>query len=302
MANRKPMSRSRTAASPRSHRSCRGGGEEIDARGLLVLPGRHRRPRPFQRAGAHRVGRRGHRQPRAGGRRRRGVLRHAAQLHAVHRERPRGRRETGGARSGVDHRLRAVGRARAGLGARDGRDGRERRGRLQGVHVRLGPAGVSPRRRHDAARRDARGRAARAAGGRARRERGDDRRGWRSRRPARTARAFLDVAAGRGRGRGDRARAPARRGSRTRRSTSCTSARAVAWRRPPRRRRGAWTCRSRPARTICSSSTRISNAWARWPSARRRCGARPTRRRCGTRSRPGRSTSSPPTTPPRCRR
>ena len=57
-------------------------------RGLHVLPGADRRPRALQRARPHGVGRRGDRQPRAGRRRRHAVLRHAAQLDAVHASTP----------------------------------------------------------------------------------------------------------------------------------------------------------------------------------------------------------------------
>ena len=108
--------------------------------------GRHRRAPALQRAGPHRVGGRGHRKPGAGRRRRHALLRHAAQLDAVHRERPGVRSQARGARGVVDHRLRVVGRARAGLGPRHGRDGRAGRRRIQGVHVRFGSAGVSARR------------------------------------------------------------------------------------------------------------------------------------------------------------
>ena len=63
------------------------GRDEIDARGLHVFPGVVDVARALQRAGPHRLGRRGDRQPRAGGRRRHDVLRHAAQLVAVHGQR-----------------------------------------------------------------------------------------------------------------------------------------------------------------------------------------------------------------------
>ena len=95
--------------------------------------------------------------------------RHRARVNA--RElRPQAHR----ARGVVDHRLRPVGRA--GPRHRSAtwrRWPQRRRRRLQGVHVRLGPAGVSARRRRDAVRGDARSRAAGAAGRRARRKRGD---------------------------------------------------------------------------------------------------------------------------------
>ena len=270
---RRPTSRSRMDASSPSAASCRAATTtRIDAAGLLVLPGRDRRARALQRAGAHRLGRRGDRQPGAGGRRRHDLLRHAAQLDAVHRQRRT--RWTASGRRSKRHRspTSPCGAASFRVGARDGRNGRARRRRLQGVHVRLGPAGVSPRRRptlldglREAARlglpvavhaeSDDDGAAARAA------DDGAD--------GARLPR----VAAGRRRGRGDPARAAAGRGSPAPGCTSCTSARAVAWRWPPRRGRAASTCRSRPARTICSSRTRTSSGSARWPSARRRCGS-----------------------------
>ena len=75
------------------------------------LPGPDRRPPALQRTGPHRMGRRGHRQPRARGRRRHAVLRHAAELHAVHR-RSRGlRRQARGAGALLHHRFRACGAA-----------------------------------------------------------------------------------------------------------------------------------------------------------------------------------------------
>ena len=74
-----PTSRSRTAASPRSRRSCRATRGDRRARPPRSSR-RHRRPRAFQRARPHRMGRRRHRQPRPRRRRRHGLLRHAAQL------------------------------------------------------------------------------------------------------------------------------------------------------------------------------------------------------------------------------
>ena len=132
----------------------------------------------------------------------------------------------------------------------------------------------------------ARGRAARAAGGRARRERGDDAALARSR--LRGRRGATSSPRGRSSPRSRRSSARSLLAARPApRCTSCTSARAAAWRWPPRRGRAAWTCRSKPARTICSSPTRTSSGSARWPSARRRCGRGRPARRCGTRSLPG---------------
>ena len=90
------------------------------------------------------------------------------------------RPEARGARGGVHHRLRPLGWPRTRLGAGDGRNGRPRRRRLQGLHVRLRSAGVSTCGRCDALRRLARGRKARSSGRRPRGERRADARRCRS--------------------------------------------------------------------------------------------------------------------------
>ena len=101
-----------------------GAASEIDARGLTVLPAAHRRSSALQRAGPHGVGRRGHREPGAGGGRGRAVLRHAAEFDSLHGECARVRAQAGGARSRVHHRLRAVGRSDPGQRWRAGRNWR----------------------------------------------------------------------------------------------------------------------------------------------------------------------------------
>ena len=111
---------------PRSRRSAPAGANEIDARRPARPARPHRRAPAFQRAGAHRMGGRRDRQPRAGGGRRNGVLRHAAQLVAVHRHTADFDLKRAALGGGVDHRFRAVGRAGAGSCRRHGGNGRAR--------------------------------------------------------------------------------------------------------------------------------------------------------------------------------
>ena len=162
----------------RAHRRDRSGSDRrgprhrCERRSRVSRP--HRRPRSFQRARTHRLGRSRDRQPRARRGRRHAVLRHAAQLDAVHGLRSGRRREAGGARTVVDYGLRVMGRSRPGFGRSDGRHGRARSGGVQGVHVRFGASRISVRRRQDSSRWHARGGAARSAGRGTRRKRGDD--------------------------------------------------------------------------------------------------------------------------------
>ena len=90
-----------------------GGRDEIDARGLHVLPAaidvhlHFNEPGRTEWEGAA-TGSRG-----AGGWRRRTVLRHAAEFDAVHGHAPRVRSQACGAGGGVDYRLRHLGRPRS---------------------------------------------------------------------------------------------------------------------------------------------------------------------------------------------
>ena len=187
------------------------------------------------------------------------------------RVRPQARR----ARSGVDHRLRAVGRAGAG----------SRR-----ATWRRWPTAASSASRRSCATRACRSFRApttrRCSTGMreaarlglpvaVHAESEELTRGAGARMTGRDVARLPRLAAGRRRARGDPARAAASPRRPAPGCTSSTSARAAAWRWPPRRARAASTCRSKPARTTCSSPTRISSGSARSPSARRRCG-RPT--------------------------
>ena len=206
------------------------------------------------------MGRRGHRQPRAGRRRRHAVLRHAAQLDAVHRE--RAAKSTASARRSKRRRSPTSG-CGAGWcpGSVDDMAGMAERGVVgfKAFMCDSGLAGVSARRRPDAVATACGGGAARTAGGRARRERGDDATAGDGHRPGRARatswrRARSSPSSRRSRARSSSPERPARS------CTSSMSARAAAspWR--PKHGRAAWMCRSRPARTICSSPTTISSA------------------------------------------
>ena len=121
------------------------------------LPGPDRRARALQRTRAHGMGRRGHRQPGAGRGRRHAVLRHAAQLHALHGRSPRP--STRSARRSEQSSVTDFalwGGIVPGNRERPGGTGRARRDRLQSLHVRFRPARISARRRSHAVRRHAR--------------------------------------------------------------------------------------------------------------------------------------------------
>ena len=108
------------------------------------------------------------------------------------------------------------------------------------------------------------------------------------------------LAAGRGRARGDRRRArrsPARPAARCTSSTS-RAARASSWSPAP----AGSTPPARPARTTSRSPRTTSRRSAPAPSARRRCARRASARRSGGTWRPAASRSSPPTTRPARRR
>ena len=153
--------------------------EEVDARGLLVLPGVRRRPRPPQRAGrADWEGfATGTAALAAGGddvRDRHAAQRGAADASTAPPSTPRSR-----GRAGVRARgLRAVGRARPRRPPTARRARGARRRRLQGLHVGQRGRGLRGRRRPDAARGDGAGRRAGPAGRRARRERGAHAPAW----------------------------------------------------------------------------------------------------------------------------
>ena len=150
-----------------------GGRAEIDASGLFVLPGiidvhlHFNEPGRTEWEGAAT----GSRALAAGG----GTLFFDMPLNStpctVNARRIRS--QAGGARGLVDHRLRTVGRPGARLDLGHGGAGRAGGRGLQGIHVRLGPAGVPARRRRNTDRGDAGSRAARPAGCRARRKRGN---------------------------------------------------------------------------------------------------------------------------------
>ena len=82
-----PTSALRMGASPRLRSGAADASHEIDARGLVVLPGMIDVHVHFNEPGRTGVGRRGNRQPCAGRRWRHALLRHAAQFDAVLRQR-----------------------------------------------------------------------------------------------------------------------------------------------------------------------------------------------------------------------
>ena len=107
-----------------------GGDQEIDARGLHVFPGLIDVHVHFNEPGRTEWegGATGSRC--ACSRRRHAVLRHAAELDAVHGESTGGRSQARGARGIVDYRFRYLGRPDSRFGRRYGRHGRTGCGRV----------------------------------------------------------------------------------------------------------------------------------------------------------------------------
>ena len=112
-----------------------GGREELDARGLTVFPGLIDVHLHFNEPGRVEWEGGGDRQPGPGGGRRHAVLRHAAELLALHGGCRGLRRQTRGPRTILRHGLRTVGRDYSGESRSTGGARRTRRGRLQGFPV-----------------------------------------------------------------------------------------------------------------------------------------------------------------------
>ena len=176
LARRRERPTSRIDGRPHRRDRARAGRarHEIDARGLHVLPGlidvhlHFNEPGRTEWEGAGT----GSRALAAGG----GTLFFDMPLNSTPCtvDAARVRSQARGARSGVDRRLRAVGRPDSRVGRRMAAMAERGRRRLQGVHVRFGASGVPLRRRHDAVGRHARGRAPGSAGRRPCRTSGDD--------------------------------------------------------------------------------------------------------------------------------
>ena len=278
------------------HRDRRRPHRGHRARSLPGAAERDRRPRParlsrpdrrspaLQRARPRRLGRRRHRQPRAGGRRRHAVLRHAAQLLAVHR-----RTRASSTQSARRWNARRSPISRCGAASFPAIVGDmaelAERG-VVGFKAFLCDSGLPEfPRADDLTLYEGMREAARLGLPVAvhAESRGDDAGlAHRARRagPQRHPR-LSGFAPGARRSRSHPARHPAGAAKPAPSCTSCTSAPAAAWLRRWKRARAAWMSRSKPARTTCSSPKRTWTALGASPNARRRCAPPPSATRCG---------------------